>query len=105
MPRCARGAEGWTSAKNRSVRIRTFLFVLPIAVAFVGASTPPIVAQSNRGDTERRTSVFASPEAIGRLIEPVVGDRGGRVGVAIYSVERETPLYLHHADDALVPAS
>jgi D-alanyl-D-alanine carboxypeptidase/D-alanyl-D-alanine-endopeptidase (penicillin-binding protein 4) len=86
------------------VRIRTFLFVLPVAAAFV-ASTPPIVAQSNRGDTERRTSVFASPEAIGRLIEPVVGNRGGRVGVAIYSVERETPLYLHHADDALVPAS
>lgn len=79
--------------------------MLPVAAALVGASTPPLVAQSSRDGAERRTSRLASPEAIGRLIEPVVQSRGGRVGVAIYSVERQIPLYLHHADDALVPAS
>ena len=50
-------------------------------------------------------SAGASPAAIARLIDPVVRGRGGAVGVAVYAVEREIPLYLHDADVPLVPAS
>jgi len=86
------------------VRIRLSL-VLAVALGGLAAPAAPLGAQTNERGTERASSALASPEAIGRLIEPVVGDRGGRVGVAIYSVQRRAPLYLRHADEGLLPAS
>ena len=79
--------------------------ILAAALAFLGAPAATLVAQPNGRGYERASTALASPEAIGRLIEPVVGDRGGLVGVAIYSVERRVPLYLRHADEGLLPAS
>ncbi len=81
------------------MRVHLFVFLLTLP----GVS--PLAAQSGGNGTPRAGSLPAAPEAIARLLDPVVSGRGGRVGVAVYSVERHLPLYLHHADDALLPAS
>lgn len=47
----------------------------------------------------------AAPEAIARLVDPLLRGSRGRVGVAIYSVDRGRPLYLKDADRVLLPAS
>lgn len=67
-------------------------------LAFAG----PLLAQGS-GDVD--PAYRATPGAISRLIDPIVRGRGGEIGVAVYSVERQEPLYLHKADWALVPAS
>lgn len=51
------------------------------------------------------TAARATPEAIGRLLDPVVLGHSGTVGVAVYSVDPVTPLYVHNADASLLPAS
>ncbi len=62
----------------------------------------PAMAQ---GSSDVEPAYRATPGAISRLIDPIVRARGGEIGVAVYSVEHQAPLYLHNADWALVPAS
>ena len=71
---------------------------ITLALTAILACALPALSQTRGGGA-------ASPEAIGRLIEPVIAGRGGRIGVAVFSVDRQTPLYLHRADEALLPAS
>ncbi|HUP00461.1 MAG TPA: D-alanyl-D-alanine carboxypeptidase/D-alanyl-D-alanine-endopeptidase [Gemmatimonadota bacterium] len=84
-------------------------------VALCAVTAAPLAAQSTAlpgqggsaaGRGNRAAGVSgASPAAIARLIDPIVLGRGGSIGVAVYAVERELPLYLHDADIPLVPAS
>lgn len=87
------------------IRKSTVVLAVGLGIHLLGALAAPLVAQSNGGGYERASSRLASPDAIGRLIDPVVRGRGGDVGVAIFSVERQMPLYLSNADDGLLPAS
>jgi D-alanyl-D-alanine carboxypeptidase/D-alanyl-D-alanine-endopeptidase (penicillin-binding protein 4) len=86
------------------VRIRwstTTLAVLLASTAWSGLLDAQTATPGYRADRG-----LASPEAIGRLIDPVVGRaRGGEVGVAVFSVDRQIPLYLNDAEDPLLPAS
>lgn len=66
------------------------------------AWTSPLMGQ---GSAPVEPAYRATPGAISRLIDPIVRGRGSDLGVAVYSVEQQAPLYLHNADWALVPAS
>jgi D-alanyl-D-alanine carboxypeptidase/D-alanyl-D-alanine-endopeptidase (penicillin-binding protein 4) len=78
-----------------------------MALAVGLAWSAPLAAQgSGDGSGSPGERGTASPEAVGRLLAPIVERaRGGDVGVAVYSVDRQIPLYLHEADDPLIPAS
>ncbi len=76
-----------------------------LAPALALACAAPLMAQTAGTAHAPARADLATPEAIGRLIDPVVRGRGGHVGVAVFSVDRQRPLYLHDADDALLPAS
>lgn len=87
-------------------RLSTAVSAAAVALAAVAPSLPaqPVdAAERTRSAAEPRS--IASPGEIAGLLDPVVRPRGGRVGVAVYSVDRRAPLYLHNADAALVPAS
>jgi D-alanyl-D-alanine carboxypeptidase/D-alanyl-D-alanine-endopeptidase (penicillin-binding protein 4) len=64
--------------------------------------TSPLTGQ---GSSDVEPAYRATPGAISRLLDPLVHARGGDLGVAVYSVERNQALYLHNADWGLVPAS
>ncbi|MGH7587350.1 MAG: D-alanyl-D-alanine carboxypeptidase/D-alanyl-D-alanine endopeptidase [Gemmatimonadota bacterium] len=66
------------------------------------AWTAPLMGQ---GSSDVEPAYRATPGAISSLLDPVVRGRGGDLGVAVYSVERNQALYLHNADWGLVPAS
>lgn len=82
--------------------------VLSAAIA-LAAVVPSLPAQpvgaADRVRTAPETRATASSSEIAGLLDPVVRPRGGRVGVAVYSVDRRAPLYLHNADASLLPAS
>lgn len=72
----------------------------------LAAGAGPALSQTARGtEIAPGGSTTAVPSAIAGLLDPVVRGRGGRIAVAVYSVDRGTPLYLHNADAVLLPAS
>jgi len=87
--------------KGRIERIVVFLAVGP----WLGAT--PLFAQTGYppGGATLDRSRGAKAETVGEILDPVVRGAVGRVGVAVYSVDRQEPLYLRNADVPLVPAS
>ncbi|MFN2421157.1 MAG: D-alanyl-D-alanine carboxypeptidase/D-alanyl-D-alanine-endopeptidase [Gemmatimonadota bacterium] len=86
--------------------MRNRFSTLSIAALAVSAAWTGSLAAQTEAVEPARGRALASPEAIGRLIDPIVGRaRGGEVGVAVFSVDRQIPLYLNDADDPLLPAS
>ena len=84
--------------------MRRHLSILFLA-AFV-AGNAPLVAQTSEGTVARPTSsVAATPDAIARTVDPVVARARGEIGVAVFSVDQQQPLYLYDPDDPLLPAS
>lgn len=78
---------------------------LTIVFAAWVACTAPMAAQT-ASHAPTLSGGYASAEAIGGLIDPVVARaRGGQIGVAVFSVDRQVPLYLNGADRRLLPAS
>lgn len=75
--------------------------IVAVAAAFLAWASPAL----GQGSSEGAAAYRATPAAIAGLIDPLVRGRGGELGVAVYSVEQQVPLYRHNADWALVPAS
>ncbi|MDX1623836.1 MAG: D-alanyl-D-alanine carboxypeptidase/D-alanyl-D-alanine-endopeptidase [Gemmatimonadota bacterium] len=71
-----------------------------LGVAWLGAA--PLAAQ---GPGPGGGTATATPEGIAERLDPVVRGHRGTVGVAVYSVDRNLPLYLHEADESMLPAS
>lgn len=70
----------------------------------LAATAAPAVAQGG-GAASPAVRHRAGPDAIARLIDPLVVGRGGTIGVAVLAVDRRVPLYLHNADHPITPAS
>lgn len=75
-------------------------FVLAALVALPASASTQTALQH-----EDESGAWARPTAIAGLLDPIVRGRRGAVGVAVYSVDRERALYLHNADEPLMPAS
>lgn len=69
-----------------------------LAAGLAAAAAPGLAQTASRSGS-------ADPATVARLLDPVVDGRGGTVAVAVYSVERGAPLYLHAADQPVLPAS
>lgn len=85
-------------------RLRTGLVAAGVALASVGSSlhAQPVDSRARVAPAPRAT---ASAGEIAGLLDPVVRPRGGRVAVAVYSVDSRTPLYFHNAEKSFLPAS
>lgn len=81
--------------------------ILGTAIALAtGAAAALAQPDGSRGaGSARAAAPISDPTAISGLLDPVVRGRAGRIAVAVYSVDRRAPLYLHNADASLLPAS
>ncbi|MBW3660205.1 MAG: D-alanyl-D-alanine carboxypeptidase/D-alanyl-D-alanine-endopeptidase [Gemmatimonadetes bacterium] len=87
-------------------RLASGLLAVGLGLATAAGSLLAQPVGSSEGVGSRSAgAATSSPESVADLLDPVVKRRAGRVGVAVYSVDRKAPLYLHNADEALLPAS
>lgn len=87
--------------KRRSGPLAAVLAIsLALAASSLHAQTP-----YPPGGSHVASERGAVPAEIERLVDPLLAGLRGRVGVAIYSVDRQRALYSRDADHGLLPAS
>jgi D-alanyl-D-alanine carboxypeptidase/D-alanyl-D-alanine-endopeptidase (penicillin-binding protein 4) len=84
-------------------RSRTRILALTLAVTLTGSAR--VTGQTPRSDDGVAYAPGASPVGIAAELDPLLRSRGGAIGVAVYSADHSTPLYLRNADRPLLPAS